>query len=322
MNLSYKIKIAYIIISMITSFCFSQQDAHFTQYMYNTISINPAYAGSREMFSVIGLHRSQWVGLDGAPRTQTFSLNTPIDSEHHLGLGFSLVNDAIGPSRESTIDLDISYAIDFKELGRLRFGIKAGLHILDVDFDRLEFESENDIVFFSGNIDNRISPNVGFGVYYNTEQFYFGVSTLNLLQTKHFDESAFGSDSQAVSFLAKERINSYISAGYVLEVFPEIKFKPALLSKIVFGSPLQIDLSANFLFQEKFTLGASYRLDASVSGLVAFQLSNSMMIGFGYDRETTRLGKTRFNSGSYELMLRFEISSSKLFDRYLAPRFF
>ena len=180
----------------------AQQDPHYTQYMYNTISVNPAYAGSRGVFSIAGLHRSQWVGLEGAPRTQTLSLHTPIGKKGKVGLGFSLINDQLGPTDETYFDIDFSYTIKTSELGKLSFGLKAGGHLLDVCYTCLNEYTSGDALLQS-NIDNKFSPNVGVGIYYrNSEKWYVGLSAPNLLETKHFDESSLS--------VAKERINLYL----------------------------------------------------------------------------------------------------------------
>ncbi len=311
--------IATILLSFVFQYNYAQQDAQYTQYMYNTISVNPAYAGSRGVMSIMGLHRSQWVGLDGAPRTQTLTLNTPIGDNERVGLGLSVVNDDIGPTDETYIDVDFSYTIPTSDEGRLSFGIKAGAHLLNIDFQQLTQFNQNDALF-EANIDNKFSPQVGIGAYYHTNKFYFGLSAPNLLETDHFDESTTSSDSDAVSFLAEERINYYFISGYVFDVNENLKFKPAVLSKLVFGAPLQVDVSANFLLYERLTLGVAYRWSAAVTGQIGFQISDSMMIGFAYDRETTELGQSQFNDGSYEVMLRFELF--RKYNRMLTPRFF
>ncbi|WP_109851095.1 type IX secretion system membrane protein PorP/SprF [Aquimarina sp. AU58] len=297
----------------------AQQDAQYTQYMYNTISVNPAYAGSRGVLSFMGLHRSQWVGLDGAPKTQTLTFNTPLDYSKMMGLGVSIINDKIGPSKETYFNIDFSYNIPVSREGKLSFGIKAGGHLLNVDLQELTRFNENDIAF-ENSINNKFSPNVGAGIYYHTNRFYLGLSAPNLLETDHFDESVTTNNSTKASFLAEERINYYLIAGHVFDVSDDVKFKPAILGKLVFGTPLQVDVSANLLLYDRLTLGIAYRWDAAMSGMVGFQVSKAMMIGFAYDKETTKLGKTQFNDGSYEIMLRFELFKKD--DRILTPRFF
>ncbi|WP_029489535.1 PorP/SprF family type IX secretion system membrane protein [Aquimarina agarivorans] len=296
---------------------YAQQDAQYTQYMYNTISINPAYAGSRGVLSVVGLHRSQWVGLPGAPRTQTLALHSPIGLGR-VGLGGSVVQDEIGPAEETYANIDFSYSIPTSDEGKLSFGLKAGVHLLSVDFNKLNRFTQDD-TRFQTNINNKLSPNVGVGLYYHTNKFYVGLSVPNLLETNHFDEANVNSSRNA-SFLAEERINYYLMTGYTLTLSENILFKPALLTKVVFGAPLQVDLSANFLLHNKLTLGVAYRWSAAVSGLVGFQLSDSLLVGFAYDRETTELGNTKFNDGSFELLLRFELF--KKYSRIITPRFF
>ncbi|WP_010177309.1 PorP/SprF family type IX secretion system membrane protein [Aquimarina agarilytica] len=302
-----------IIISTVAQ---AQQDPQYTQYMYNPSVVNPAYAGSRDVLSIVGLHRSQWVGVEGAPRTQTLGIHSPIGIGR-VGLGGNIVHDEIGPSQETYLTADFSYTIPTSEKGNLSFGIKAGAHILDVDFTKLNISDAGDI--FDRNIDNKVSPNIGLGLFYYTDKFYLGLSAPNLLQTRHFDNVNINT-STGSSFLSKERVHYYITTGRTFDLSSNVKFKPAILSKIVFGAPLQLDLTANFLIWEKLTLGAAYRWSAAWSALAGFQISDSLMIGFGYDRETTPLGDTSFNDGSYEVMMRFELFRKQ--NKIITPRFF
>jgi len=291
----------------------AQQDAQYTQYMYNTISVNPAYAGSRGVLSIAALHRSQWVGLDGAPTTQTLNFHTPVSE--HVGLGLSVVNDEIGngTNQDTYIDAAFSYTVKTSEEGKLSFGLKAGGHLFNVDFTKLRnYGAESNLP----NIDNKFSPNFGAGIYYHTDRFYTGLSVPNFLQTEHFDSS----DTNSSSLIAQERMNLYLITGYVFELKNDVKFKPAALIKAVKGAPLQVDLSANFLFNDKFSLGAAYRWDAALSALFGFQLNDQLMLGLAYDKETTDLGATRFNDGSFEIMLRYEFLNK--YKRVITPRFF
>ena len=189
----------------------AQQDAQYTQYMYNTVSINPAYAGSRGHLSIAALHRSQWVGLDGAPKTQTFNFHTPL-GYRGVGGGISVVNDQIGPTSETYIDLDFSYTIQTSSNARLSFGLKASAHLLDVRFSELNQDITNPggpDPTLQQDIQNRFSPNIGAGVYYHTERFYAGLSVPRILETTHFDESSLST--------ANEQINLYFITGYVLK---------------------------------------------------------------------------------------------------------
>lgn len=287
---------------------FAQQDSQYTNYMYNTINFNPAYAGSRGVMSIFGLHRTQWVGLDGAPVTNTVSLNTPINNSN-FGLGISFVNDRIGPSDENAISVDVSYSIQTSETYKLSFGVKGTANLLNVDYTKLNRYDLTDPQF-QNNIDNRFSPNIGAGVYFHSDKLYAGLSVPNFLETKHFDDN--------VSATAKERMHYYLIGGYVFDLTENIKFKPAFLSKVVNGAPLQLDLTANFMFNEKFVLGAAWRWDAAVSGLVGFQATSNWFIGYGYDAETTKLAN--YNSGSHEIFLRYEFKGKS--EKVVSPRFF
>lgn len=288
---------------------FGQQDAQYTQYMYNTVSVNPGYAGSRGHMSIAALHRSQWLGLDGAPTTQTLNLHTPI-GYRGVGLGFSIVNDKIGPTSETNFDIDFSYTIYTSNEGRLSFGLKGSGHLLDIRFSELNQFAPD--ITLENNIDNRFSPNFGAGVYYHNEHFYAGLSVPRFLQTSHFDESSLST--------AQERMNFYFITGYVWDVNRFLKFKPTLLTKIVQGAPLQVDVSANFMLNEKFIIGAGYRWDAAVSAMIGFNISDGFLIGMAYDRETTELGSAAFNDGSFEVILRYDFIKTK--GSMKSPRFF
>nr|WP_299074712.1 type IX secretion system membrane protein PorP/SprF [uncultured Allomuricauda sp.] len=309
--------IPFLFIGMVVQGLVAQQDAQYTQYMFNTLSVNPAYAGSRGQLSFAGLYRSQWVGLDGAPETFTINLHSPIRNSR-LGYGISLVNDNIGDGvvQETYLDAVLSYTIDVSLDAKLSFGLKAGGNMLNLDFNGLRnFDQE---VVNQDNIDNQFSPNFGLGIYYHTDKFYAGVSAPNILQTEYFDNGS--NNPESVNFLATERINFYLIAGYVFDLNADLKFKPALLTKAVGGAPLQVDLSASFLYADKFSFGAAYRLDAAVSALAGFQVTDQIMLGLAYDRETTELGGTQFNDGSFEVFLRLELI--KAFQKTVSPRFF
>jgi type IX secretion system PorP/SprF family membrane protein len=311
-------KILGIILILVVSASYSQQDSQFTQYMYNTININPAYAGSRQSLSIFALQRTQWVGLEGAPVTSAFSINTPNGQLNDcnvcphdetplsaMGFGLSVINDKIGPSDESNIALDLSYTIHTSEIYKLSFGLKASGNFLNIDFSKLNQYDKNDYTFDT-NIDNKFSPNIGLGLYLHSEDTYLGLSIPNLLETKHFDRYA---STVANSHVAKENINFYLIAGHVFDLSTDVKFKPSVLSKYIHGAPLQVDLSGSLLINEKVVAGVAYRWSAAVSAMAGFQISPSWFIGYGYDLDATKL--SNYNSGSHEIFLRYE-----LFDKY------
>ncbi|QBA63570.1 PorP/SprF family type IX secretion system membrane protein [Muriicola soli] len=292
----------------------AQQDAQYTQYMYNTVSVNPGYAGSRGQLSVAALYRAQWVGLEGAPKTQTFNFHTPV-GYRGVGLGLSIVNDQIGPTSETYFDMDFSYTIQLAAEKRLSFGLKGSVHMLDIRFSELNQDYTNPggpDPTLQQDIQNKLSPNLGAGVYYHTDKYYLGLSVPRFLQTSHFDESSLST--------AAEQMNLYLITGYVFQMNPLWKFKPTILAKVVQGAPLQLDGSVNFMYNDKFIMGAAYRWDAAVSAMAGFQVSPEFLIGLAYDREITELGTARFNDGSFEVILRYDFIKVK--DNLKSPRFF
>lgn len=302
-----------LFLTLLSAAIYSQQDSQFTQYMYNTININPAYAGSRGSMSIFALHRTQWVGLEGAPVTNAASLHTPIN-ESNIGLGLSVINDRIGPSDENNISVDFSYSIQTSDRYKLTFGLKASANLLNIDFSKLNQYDNNDYTFDT-NVDNKFSPNIGVGLYLHSDDTYIGLSAPNLLETKHFDRYA---GTKANSHVASEKINYYLIAGHVFDLTERVKFKPSVLAKATQGAPLQVDISGNFMINDKFVAGVAYRWSAAVSALVGFQASDSWFVGYGYDLETTRL--SNYNSGSHEIFLRYELFNK--YDKIISPRFF
>lgn len=284
----------------------AQQDSQYTQYMYNTMSMNPGYSGSRESLSILAIYRDQWVGLDGSPRTLNFGMHTPIGIQG-VGLGLGFTSDQIGPSTESIVSADFSYTIDFENDTKLAFGIKGGYSLLDLDPNKLTIYDPNDYDLTQKNFG---SPIVGAGFYFYSDKWYLGLSTPNLLETEYYDDVQVST--------ATEKTHIYFIGGYVFTLNSNLKLKPAFLAKAVVGAPFSFDISANALLYDRVTFGLAYRLDAAVSVLAGFQVSDNVMIGYAYDYETTAL--SRYNSGSHEIFLRFELGT-RLRSK-VNPRFF
>lgn len=321
MRNTYLVILVLIVLGLNVDTANAQQDPQYTQYMYNTQVVNPAYAGSRDALSFGLLGRTQWVNFDGAPKTGTFTINSPIGSLENMGLGLSIVHDELGPAVESNINIDYSYSISTSDEAELSFGLKAGIDILDVDFSKLNIADQGDV--FENNIDNKLQPQIGAGVYYNTNKFYAGLSVPNFLNTTHFDESQIDNlvnDPSSISgqTTAAERLHYFLIAGYVFDINENLKFKPATLVKAVSGAPLEWDASANFLINDKFTIGAAYRWSAALSMMAGFQVNESIFIGIGYDYQTTDI--ETYSDGSYEVFLRFDVFKTP--ERVLTPRFF
>lgn len=287
---------------------YGQQEPQYTQYMYNPTVINPAYAGSKGYTSIYGLYRTQWVGLEGAPKTANISMNKPIEGSK-LGYGVSVLSDKIGVSYETQISVDLAYTLFLQNDSRLAFGLKASGNFLNIDYTKLNQYNPGEQAL-QNNITNQFSPNVGVGFYYYNKKSYLGASVPMLLNTEKYDDINKAQVNQ--------RYHVYLMGGRVYDLSYNLKFKPAFVSKIVAGAPLQLDVSTNFMFNEKFIIGAAYRWSASVSMLAGFQLNDNLFIGYGYDAETTRL--SNYNSGSHEIFLQFDLfrKHSKL----ETPRFF
>ena len=312
-----------VLLILMAQVSFGQQDPQYTQYMYNTQVINPGYVGSKMHTSIGLLGRSQWVNFDGAPQTGTLTYSTPLGQLENMGIGFSLVHDQIGPSVETNLTVDYAYNLRVNARGQLAFGLKAGIDVLNVDFSKLNIPDEGQGDIFEVNIDNKLQPQVGLGAYYFTDKFYAGLSLPNILKTKHFDSNSIdaivsGQSGNLGATTAAEELHWFFISGYVFDLNPNLKFKPATMVKVVKGAPVQWDLSANFLIQEKITLGTSYRLNAALSAMAGFQVNDGLFIGVGYDYQTTAL--ETYSDGSYEVMFRFDVFNSV--ERIIAPRFF
>ncbi len=312
MNKIFKNKIVLFMVLIVVKLVHAQQDPQYTQYMYNTMSVNPAYAGSTGHTIITALGRTQWVGLEGAPDSQTLSYDTPIGYSG-VGLGINLTNDRIGPSNEIYLDANVSYTIRTSDEGNLAFGLKLGGRHLAIDWSKGTALQQERI--FDGNI-SRFLPTIGAGIYYHESDWYIGVAIPNFLRSDHYDDtvrtSSFGSGD-----VAEERFHIFGILGYVFDLSETIKFKPAALTKIVNGAPVSIDVSANFLFNEKFAAGLAWRWDDSISALLGFQVTENLNIGFAYDLTTSNY--SNYNSGTYELMLRWEVFKERVMK---SPRFF
>ncbi len=302
----------FVIIIFFSFISNAQQDAQYTGYMYSVQLFNPAYAGSRGTTSINLIGRTQWLSLEGSPKTSSVFLDTSFGKEDNVGLGLSISSDKIGPTSETMLNLDYAYSLNFL-WSKLTFGIKAGINDLEVDYSKLNIASSNDPFIVSSK--NRLKPRLGLGFYFNTDKYYLGFSSPNILKTKYYDDIKISNTSFST---VSDRNHYYAIAGYVFDLTSNIKVKPATLLKIVRGSPLQWDLSANFLINYNITLGISSRLDSSFSGLAGFQLSDSFFVALAYDYSTTQL--RQFNDGTYEIIIRLDLFNSQR--KIITPRFF
>lgn len=274
----------------------AQKEPQYTQYMYNIGSFNPAYVGTVESPEVIGLYRAQWVDVPGAPTTIRAGANIPFKNER-TGLGINIVNDELGPSRQTYLDVAYSYQIQLSDETRLSFGLNAGGSMLDIDYSRGTFENPSDPSILGENY-NSFYPTLGAGLFmYHEEDWYLGVSVPNFLTNGLYNDE--------VATIVEDNMQFNAIGGYVFQLGDRTKFKPAFLVNYLEGSPVTVNLSANFQFIDALTVGASYRMDNAVSGLAGFQISNAMFIGYSYDYATNGLGE--YSGGSHEAILKFYI---------------
>lgn len=276
--------------------------------MYNTNMINPAYAGSRGNTSIYSLYRAQWIGLEGAPTTMNVAMNKPIEGTN-LGYGVSILNDKIGPSDQTQFSGDLSYTIFLNKDYRFAFGLKVTGNLLNIDYTKLNQNRPGELIM-QNNISNRFSPNLGAGAYYYNSTSYLGLSIPMMLDTKRYDDIANSTTNQ--------RYHVYLIGGKVYDLDYNLKFKPAFMTKIVAGAPLQVDLSGNFIFSEKFTFGLGYRWSAALSAMAGFQLNDKIFLGYGYDRETTKI--SNFNHSSHEFFMLIDLFGKT--QKVDSPRFF
>ena len=305
MNLLIKTMIIVAFFCMLNTVS-AQAEPQYTQYMYNTISINPGYAGTKGKLEAILLHRSQWVGLDGSPKTQSLGLHKRV--KNNIGLGLHALNDNLGPSNKILVNGDLAYQIRLNRTLNLSMGINAGIDVLNIDYSKGTFFDANDPIF-AENV-NTLRPVLGSGLYLYSNNWYVGLSASNF-----FNSNVYNDEERLIT---DRKTQYYGIAGYVFDISNAVRFKPALLTKLVSGAPISFDVSANFLFDNKITAGLAYRNEDAISALVGFQINPKFFVGYSYDYSTS--GLSNFNSGSHELLLRYSIFNKN--NRALSPRFF
>lgn len=315
LNIYHKIA-ALLSLTLLSLQSFAQQDPQFTQYMYNMSVINPAYVTAEEgILNLGGLYRTQWVGLEGAPKTGTFFAHTPINEKIEMGVSFT--NDNIGDIvNENNIFADFAYVLPVGIETKISFGVKAGVRMFDTNFNDLQLQSgpASGDNAFDDNI-NRAFPNLGIGAFFFTDTYYVGLSAPNMLSTKHLE------NENGIKATGIENIHYFLTGGYVFDINKDLKLKPAFMARGVKGAPLALDITANVLINEKLEAGLGYRLDDAISALINFRVTRDLRIGYAYDYTTTNLGD--FNSGSHEIFILFDVDLFGFkggYDR--SPRFF
>lgn len=302
-----RIKIITILLSTYGQ-CISQQDPMFTHYMYNTLWINPAYAGTRNLLTITGIHRSQWVSFDGAPQDQSFTLHSPVKSEK-LGLGLSIINDKIGPTKSTWLALDVAYHLRLNKKAKLSAGLKGLVNIYRNNVSALKLDVQNDQAF--SNDVRTVLPNAGAGLYYSTGKFYIGVSSPRLLENKL---------NPSASSLSKEQRHYFLISGYVFHINKNVLLKQTAFIKATLGAPVEADVSSFFIFNGKLHLGAMYRTGDAMGAILGLQANDRFYLGYSFDYSIANT-TGRYNNGSHELVLRYDVVL-KSEGKIKSPRYF
>ncbi len=304
-----KIVITALIMFMTFLDANAQQDPHYTQYMYNMNVINPAYAGSKENLSFGLLYRKQWVEIEDAPTTFTLSGSSPVGK--NVGLGLSIISDKIGPVEENNIYGDFSYTLNLGGEHKLAFGLKAGVTLHKIDFNTIIYTLPiKDDDAFSGGNPSSSKLNLGSGLFYYTNKYYIAFSIPNMLKSNYLDYNGTKYGTEVSHY--------FLTGGYVFDLNQNLKFKPFAMVKSAFNAPVSLDVSTNFLYREKFEIGATYRLEDSFGAMVNFAINPNLKIGYAYDHIVSDLKVT--TPASHEVILLFNLNFPKKVSQ--SPRYF
>lgn len=289
---------------------FGQQDPMYTQYMENLMTINPAYAGSKDLLSLMLISRDQWVTMANAPDTRTIAIHSPVKNTN-TGIGLSLLYDEIKPIKQTGVYFDYSYTLRFSRERNLALGLKAGVNFYDAALTSLEINDPGDPVF-AADINRNFLPNFGVGAFYHANRYYLGLSIPKIIR------NTINKNGFATEHFNKEEIHLFLMGGYVFGVNRIVKFKPSFLYRFVNNSPLSFDLNGTFMFYDRLWLGAMYRLGESFGGLFQLQVTDQLKIGYSYDLPVSKLGA--YNKGTHEIMLSFDFDFVR--GRVRSPRYF
>ena len=303
--------IAFLVVT--ASSVFAQQEAMYTHYMYNTLAVNPAYAGTRGALTVTALHRSQWVGFEGAPLTQTLTLHTPLRNRK-IGLGLSIINDVIGPDRNTGFYVDYSYKLKISKKAKLALGLKAGVSVLKSNLTSVS-TTESDDPVFKNDVQSQVLPNFGFGMYYYTDNYYVGISIPRLLENNYSENSISGSGD-----VLSGGKHYYFIAGAAMNLNDDFQLRPTMLVKMSSSAPIEVDLTALFVYQNRFSLGIMGRTGDAVGLLVGVNVWQQLEIGYSFDWSFTNETQV-YNNGSHEIFIRYDFVY-KTTTKIHSPRYF
>lgn len=291
----------------------AQQDAMFTQYMFNTQAINPAYAGTWESVGFMALGRHQWTGWNGAPETYTFAFQAPLKNER-VALGLDVISDKVGLEKRFYMFADYSYLVPVSEKTNLRLGLKGGFTNYSNNLSLYDIVNPGDPNFV-GEVKNAFKPNFGIGAFLYGKRAYVGFSIPKVVSTE------FENDMESFSVEGELR-HYFLIAGAVFDLGENVKFKPTMLTKASFtsetGSPVQFDMTGNFLISEKLWLGAMYRTGSSYGFIAQWIFDKKLRVGYAIDFSTNNM--KNHNNGTHEVMVSYELKFKK--EEVVSPRYF
>jgi type IX secretion system PorP/SprF family membrane protein len=299
-----------LIVIMFCIRAIAQQDPMLSQYMFNGLFLNPAYAGSHRYFSSSMLYRTQWVGFDGAPRTSLFAIDGPIKNEK-MGVGLIVAHDQIGVTRQTDVMGNYAYNIQLGK-GKLAFGIKGGFGTYNAKVTDLTYWDKGDQIY-ANDIQSKFIPKFGFGTYYHTENWYAGFSIPTLLAYESGKD--FKLDVEKSSFVRRHYL---LTAGYVYSINELWKFKPSVLIKSVNNAPTEIDLNASIFYKDMIWFGCSYRSKDAVVLIAEYQANMQFRIGYAYDITLSRLNS--YSNGTHEIMIGYDFGKDII--KVKTPRYF
>ena len=309
-------RISYIIFALgLTVSLNAQQEVMVSQYMFNGMFLNPAYAGSHDYFEATALHRSQWVNFDGAPTTQVFAIDGPIMQDQG-GVGLTVINDDIGDTHTFEVFGNFSYHLDLDDEGknRLAFGVKAGIANYSSSYDLGRIIEPGDPVFENG-ISGQVISKFGIGAYYYNDISYIGISLPTIFAGDNPLLAAY--DSLAIENGYFEN-HYFLNGGVVFKINNDLAIKPNLLFKYHPAAPMEVDINCNFLIKETIWLGASFRTGDAVTALVEYNFSPKFRAGYAYDFTLTDI--SNYSSGSHEVMLGYQFGEDII--KAKSPRYF
>jgi type IX secretion system PorP/SprF family membrane protein len=313
MNFKLNIKkgLGILVLVIIAKASFAQQDPMYTQYFFNTQTINPAYAGTWKSMGFMALARHQWVGWDGAPKTYTFSMQSPLRNDK-ISLGFNVISDNIGKEKKFGLWGDYAYKVRFTEATDFRMGLKLGFTNYSNNLFAYELLPGVNDPLFQGDLENKFVPNFGVGLFLHNPRYYVGLSVPKILHQEIIEDNPnnFSVHSDIRHF--------FLEAGVVVDLGEYVKFKPTFMTKATYGAPVQMDLTANFLLREKFWLGAMYRTKDAFGFIAQWIFDNDLRLGYAYDYSTTKL--QNFHNGTHEVMVSYELRTLK--KMIVSPRYF